>query len=69
MEAVLSLRGSHPQLLQHDSLKQKINHDSTIKCYLSRVVGQLEIVGAGHDAGEVVVGVDLDSQKVRGNLG
>ena len=37
--------------------------------YLGRVVGQLEIVGAGHDAREVVVGVDLDSREVGSNLG
>jgi len=45
VEAVLALGGRKPQLLLHD--------------LLAGVVRQLEIVGAGHHAGQVVVRVHL----------
>jgi len=45
VEAVLALSGRQPQLLLHD--------------LLAGVVRQLEIVGAGHHAGQVVVRVHL----------
>ena len=48
MEAVLALSGRQPQLLLHN--------------LLAGVVRQLEIVGAGHHAGQVVVRVHLHQQ-------
>ena len=52
MEAVLALGGRQPQLLPHD--------------LLGGVVRELEIVGAGHHAGQVVVRVHL--RRVEGLL-
>ena len=48
MEAVLALSDRQPQLLFHN--------------LLAGVVRQLEIVGAGHHAGQVVVRVHLHQQ-------